>query len=117
VCSCKLSDFGTARTVEDPAELRSYSSGIGTPIYMAPELMNASKYNCKVDVYSFAMCCWELMAEKQPFHEVKRVWDLPRIVVDGLRPTIDETCTFCCIVQCLLVLSDCISHTHTHAYR
>jgi len=89
--NCKLSDFGTARTVEDPAELRAYSSGIGTPIYMAPELMNASKYNCKVDVYSFAMCCWELMAEKQPFHEVKRVWDLPRIVVDGLRPTIDDT--------------------------
>lgn len=68
-----------------------FSSGVGTPIYMAPELMNSSKYNAKVDVYSFAMVCWELMAEKQPFHEVKRVWDLPRIVVDGLRPTIDET--------------------------
>ena len=52
--------------------------------------MNSSKYNCKVDVYSFAMLAWELMAEKQPFHEVKRVWDLPRIVVDGLRPAIDE---------------------------
>lgn len=37
------------------------------------------------------MVCWELMAEKQPFHEVKRVWDLPRIVVDGLRPTIEES--------------------------
>lgn len=88
--NCKLSDFGTARTVEDPTMLMQYSGGIGTPIYMAPELMNASKYNAKVDVYSFAMVCWELMAEKQPFHEVKRVWDLPRIVVDGLRPTINE---------------------------
>lgn len=29
------------------------------------------RYNCKVDVYSFAMLAWELMAEKQPFHEVK----------------------------------------------
>jgi hypothetical protein len=45
-----------------------------------------TRTHAQVDVYSFAMVCWEIMAEKQPFHEVKRVWDLPRIVVEGLRP-------------------------------
>ncbi len=90
--NCKLSDFGTSRIVEDPRVLVNHSSGIGTPIYMAPEMMDATqKYNLKVDVYSFGMLVWELMAEKQPFNEVKRIWDLPRIVVDGLRPTIDES--------------------------
>ena len=34
---------------------------------------------------------WELMAEKRPFAQLKRVWDLPRLVIEGMRPTIDES--------------------------
>jgi len=85
-----LSDFGTARSVENVSALVKYSVGVGTPIYMAPELMNASPYNCKVDVYALGMLMWEIMAERHPFYEVKRVWDVPRLVVSGMRPACDD---------------------------
>ena len=74
----------------DPSARRAYTHGIGTPIYMAPELMEGAEYNAKVDVYSFGMVCWHLLAEKVPYENVQSVWDLPRIVIDGLRPSIDE---------------------------
>lgn len=68
-------------------------NSVGTAIYMAPgwalltsavfcpevlsvEVMAGERYNCKLDVYSFGMVLWEIMAEKQPFFELKRIWDL-----------------------------------------
>jgi hypothetical protein len=61
--NCKLGDFGTALTVKEPYTLAQHSVGIGTPIYMAPELLVGRKstgYNVQVDIYALAISLWEM---------------------------------------------------------
>jgi serine/threonine protein kinase len=88
--NCRLSDFGTAISVADPIQLIKHTGSVGTPAYMAPELMANQPYNCKVDVYSLGMLSWEIFAETVPFSFLKRVWDLPRLVLDGMRPELPD---------------------------
>merc|ERR1712000_114123 len=38
---------------------RRQSKGMGTPKYMAPELLEGKSYTEKVDVFSFGILCWE----------------------------------------------------------
>ena len=40
---------------------------IGTPYWTAPEVFNDDVYNEKVDVYSFAICLWEVWTRKTPW--------------------------------------------------
>jgi ABC-type branched-subunit amino acid transport system substrate-binding protein len=88
--NCRLSDFGTAVSVADPIQLIKHTGSVGTPAYMAPELMANQPYNCKVDVYSLGMLSWEIFAETVPFSFLKRVWDLPRLVLEGMRPELPD---------------------------
>ena len=41
---------------------------IGTPLYMAPELMmDEEKYGPGIDVYAFAILAYEIVSGKEPF--------------------------------------------------
>lgn len=52
----KISDFGCSKNSV------SGSTVIGTPKYMALEVLNENeKYDYKADIWSFALCCWELL--------------------------------------------------------
>ena len=48
----KLTDFGEARAI-DPENTMTQ---VGTPIYVAPEILKSGRFNEKVDSYSFAIC-------------------------------------------------------------
>ncbi|KAH3757287.1 Serine/threonine-protein kinase STY46 [Pelomyxa schiedti] len=87
--NCKLSDFGTSRSVEDPDEIIRRTSGKGTAIYMAPELLGHLPYNSKVDVFSFGVCLWEMWYRTEPWEELM-CWDVPKTVMAGNRPPVDE---------------------------
>ena len=49
----KLTDFGEARATD---KMNMTMTTVGTPIYMAPEIMREDRYDVKADVYSFAVC-------------------------------------------------------------
>ena len=53
----KLTDFGEARALN----LNHTMTSVGTPIYVAPEVMKADTYTHKVDVYSFGICLVAMM--------------------------------------------------------
>ncbi|KAH3763438.1 Serine/threonine-protein kinase [Pelomyxa schiedti] len=89
--NCKLTDFGTARNVENPGQINNYTCGLGTPVYMAPELLTTKPYNSKVDVFSFGICLWEMWMRDEPWADVP-CWDIPRKVAGGARPEFDEEC-------------------------
>ena len=48
----KLTDFGEARAVN----LNQIMTNVGTPIYVAPEVMAGNRYDATADSYSFGVC-------------------------------------------------------------
>lgn len=64
------------------------TKGIGTPIYMAPEVFGTSNYTSKCDVYSFGITLCEMYTRRRPYEEM---WDDAMLMVKirrGLRPAI-----------------------------
>lgn len=60
----KLIDFGTAKAIVDRT-----STIIGTPHYMAPEVILGEGYTLNVDYWSIAICLYEFMCGGVPFGE------------------------------------------------
>jgi serine/threonine protein kinase len=59
----RLADFGVSREKVETSTM----TRIGTPTYMAPEILQAQKYNEKVDIYSFGMILWQMVSGRPPF--------------------------------------------------
>jgi len=90
----KIMDFGLARTIENASvhstEVYTMSGETGSLRYMAPEVADALPYNHKVDVYSFGIILWELIAGKKPFYGLNREMFYERVVHDGERPPMNK---------------------------
>ena len=54
----KLCDFGVSRQA-GPGD--SHMTRIGTPAFMAPEILRGEAYSSKCDVYSFGMILWQMV--------------------------------------------------------
>jgi serine/threonine protein kinase len=68
----KIADFGLSKHEDKEQQdlLSDKTTNIGTPIYMAPELMTAeasSVYGSKVDVYAFAILMWAVLTRTRPY--------------------------------------------------
>mmetsp|Transcript_142648 Transcript_142648/g.443671 ORF Transcript_142648/g.443671 Transcript_142648/m.443671 type:complete len:318 (+) Transcript_142648:3-956(+) len=59
----KLIDFGTAKRL---AGSRTYTA-IGTPYYIAPEILEGRGYGTEVDMWSFGVVVYEIVCGKYPF--------------------------------------------------
>lgn len=77
----KIGDFGLATFRSDPEILpvevnslrtnNELSQGVGTPEYMAPEVINSSNYNEKCDIYSLGCIIMDLLfVDKQERHNM-----------------------------------------------
>lgn len=60
----KITDFGFSRS---DLNLPNMSRNIGTPNYMAPEVISSNRYGIAADVFSFGMLLYEIYTEKIPF--------------------------------------------------
>ena len=66
----KIFDFGLSRDIGTSAMYKEdlrLTNRVGTPRYMAPEILQGKNYNGKVDVYSFGILFWELFALENAF--------------------------------------------------
>lgn len=61
---CKVADFGISTVI--PAHTRTMTC-VGTPVYMAPEVLQREKYSAKADVYSFGILALELITGLRPY--------------------------------------------------
>lgn len=79
----RLCDFGIARFL-DPTQVMT--THIGTPHWMAPEILNGNRYGKEVDVYSFAMLMYELMTNLIPWAGLEPSTVIKQVCADNLRP-------------------------------
>lgn len=87
---CKVSDFGIS-TVKNQTMT---TTCIGTPLYMAPEVLQHSRYSEKADIYSFGIVLVELFTGKAAYASLNEagVSDgqiIFKVVVEGYRPELD----------------------------
>eukprot|EP00041_Stephanoeca_diplocostata_P020285 m.451494 g.451494 ORF g.451494 m.451494 type:complete len:165 (-) comp21528_c0_seq7:706-1200(-) len=92
-----------------------HTRGIGTPLWMAPELLGntGDVYSEKIDVYSFGIVMWELATRKTPWKgEIKAsgirfMSELRKRVVGGARPTFPPPVLETCPVSYVQLVKRC----------
>ena len=79
-CIIKLADFGISRYYNNPnTEFLKHSfidnlydnnnsSEMGTPLFMAPEILNNEFYNYKIDLYSLGVTLYYLIFDEYPYN-------------------------------------------------
>eukprot|EP01106_Pelomyxa_sp_JSP_P019121 TRINITY_DN9376_c0_g1_i1.p1 TRINITY_DN9376_c0_g1~~TRINITY_DN9376_c0_g1_i1.p1 ORF type:complete len:190 (-),score=47.14 TRINITY_DN9376_c0_g1_i1:38-568(-) len=89
VC-CKITDMGCMRGFSKAKATQYYTTGIGTPAYMAPEVLSSEKYSPAADVYSFGVIVFQVFAGSEIFEgdEFKTSWKICEYIVNGKRPAI-----------------------------
>jgi len=80
----KVIDFGVSRVIDNEQQMTL----IGTPIWMAPEVLNKSKYTEKADIYSFGLVLWSMVSGQQPFEDINPFAIANEVVNNNLRPPI-----------------------------
>lgn len=63
----KLGDFGFCKALNGPEDLSS--TMVGSPIYMAPEILKGLDYTMKADIWSLGCVLFELLYGVCPFVE------------------------------------------------
>lgn len=88
----KVADFGVSTV--NPTITRQMTC-IGTPIYMAPEVLQKESYSARADVYSFGVVLCELFTSRQPYSDPPfDTMNMPilthHILEKNARPTIED---------------------------
>jgi serine/threonine protein kinase len=87
----KIGDFGLSKFV-DVSKAVSQTADIGTPNYMAPEMLSGAPYNWTVDVYAYGVLVYATTTKRVPYEgkEFTSSIALGIQVVKGIRPDVPE---------------------------
>ncbi len=120
VVRVKVSDFGTATlaghySATQPqaasasyapltqaqltmTQLHGHTKCVGTPFWMAPELLAGKLYNQSADIYSYGILLWEIASHAYPWKDVASLTTtnffmaaLLEMIESGQRPPIQDT--------------------------
>ncbi|KAH3762269.1 protein kinase [Pelomyxa schiedti] len=96
----KIADFGFAKIMEDPNAM--HNTYCGSPLYMAPEVLETSTYNSSADLWSVGAILYEMVCGDPPFNARSLMELLNKINVGTVDfpPTLSETC--CSLISGLL---------------
>ncbi|CAL1136290.1 unnamed protein product [Cladocopium goreaui] len=87
VPSVKVCDFGVAK-LQREGEWGQMTAQAGTKHWMAPEMWRGTRYDEKVDVFSYAMVIYEIVCREVPFEEEEPA-DVGKYTLAGVRPDMD----------------------------
>lgn len=78
----RICDFGISRKIDD-----SMTKNVGTPQYMAPEVILKGEYGSKADVFSFGMLLYEMLKREIPFSNLEPIAAC-KAIVNNERPAL-----------------------------
>ncbi|ELP91149.1 serine/threonine protein kinase HT1, putative [Entamoeba invadens IP1] len=109
--NAKLTDFGSARNINMMMTNMTFTKGIGTPVYMAPEVLRRKKYKMPCDIYSFAITMFEVFGwcMAYPFTIFKFPWKIAEFVISGKRRIKPEDMP----MQCFELIKKCWEEKYT----
>ena len=63
----------------------TFTKGVGSPVYMAPEILKKESYKKAADIYSFSVTMYECLTcrECYPKEKFKFSWKIVEYVVEG----------------------------------
>eukprot|EP01129_Flabellula_baltica_P010124 TRINITY_DN4239_c0_g1_i1.p1 TRINITY_DN4239_c0_g1~~TRINITY_DN4239_c0_g1_i1.p1 ORF type:complete len:648 (+),score=143.15 TRINITY_DN4239_c0_g1_i1:54-1997(+) len=83
----KVIDFGVSRVAADEEMKMTL---IGTPVWMAPEVLRGESYSFPADVYSLASVLWAMLTGYQPLGDVEPLDLVVKVCVEQFREEIPE---------------------------
>ena len=85
----KICDFGFSRFASENTLM---TSNIGTPHWMAPELlMKGTRYSSKIDIYAFGIVLWELATSETPYSGYEASQIVQQVIHNDLRPLLPSS--------------------------
>lgn len=84
--NAKIADFGVSRESFETASMTK----IGTPRYMAPEILQNKKYNQNVDIYSFSLIIWQILTGELPFSGDNSYQVMMKVAMKKIRPSLTD---------------------------
>uniref|UniRef100_A0A6U4W5G9 Protein kinase domain-containing protein n=1 Tax=Neobodo designis TaxID=312471 RepID=A0A6U4W5G9_NEODS len=71
----KLADFGCSKSIDEAcSRTRGCSTMVGTPYWMAPEVLKSEPYGTKADIWSVGCTVVEMVTGKPPWPEMDNMW-------------------------------------------
>jgi serine/threonine-protein kinase len=67
----KVMDFGAARFAEAPRGVTETGTLVGTPAYMAPEVLRGAVHDARADVYAAGVVLYECLTGRPPFESAE----------------------------------------------
>ena len=83
----KLADFGFCKTLSNPNEMME--TMVGSPLFMAPEILKGKPYNKKADIWSFGVVIYQMLYGRVPFEEKSLILLIQKLETEEL--IIDST--------------------------
>lgn len=118
----KIADFGFSKKLKNKSQVNK--TICGTPLYMAPQVVQKSTYSYKADIWSIGCILFELLNGQTPFHARNRADFEGRVEAsnynfkDSVKANLTlETIFFLC--QCLQHNEDerkCVTELMSHPY-
>ncbi|CAH0513197.1 unnamed protein product [Peronospora belbahrii] len=104
---CKVGDFGLSRRYKEGVD--ALTTLVGTPFWLAPEIIRSERYGPEADVYSFGIVLTELETRCTPYHDQEETGlkVLMRVAHKGLRPSVPSTC----LPERRKLIEDCLQDT------
>ena len=81
----KLTDFGSSRNINMLMTGMTFTKGVGSPTYKAPEVLDKAKYKKPADVFSFGVMLFECFTwgDAFPLEQFKNPWDVVSFIIAG----------------------------------
>lgn len=84
----KVCDFGLSQVKSANPLSASEEGPVGTPLWMAPEILAGEEYDETSDVYSYGIVLWEIYTRDEPYPDITSFDELVEMVLGrNERPT------------------------------